>query len=93
VIRRLVRQVAEGCERKLPKKWLWWNHHVKLVDGSTASMPDTEENQQEFPQHAAQQAGLGFPIVHFVVLLSLASAMISGDEKNDIPSGSQTPVP
>ncbi len=77
VIRRLARQVAGGCERKLPRKWLWWNHHVKLVDGSTASLPDTEANQREFPQPRSQQQGLGFPLVRFVVLLSLASAMIS----------------
>lgn len=77
IIRRLSREVADGCERSIHKQWLWRGHHVKLVDGTTASMPDTEENQAAYPQCTAQQAGLGFPIVRMVVLLSLATAMIS----------------
>jgi hypothetical protein len=39
-------------------------------------MPDTAENQAEYPQHVAQKPGLGFPIVRLVVLLSLATAMV-----------------
>ena len=76
VIRRLVCETADGCERRLPDEWLWHGRHVKLVDGSTCSMPDTEKNQAEYPQHNAQQEGLGFPIARFVVLLSLATAMV-----------------
>ena len=41
-------------------------------------MPDTENNQAEYPQQKAQKEGLGFPIVRMVVLLSLATAMVSG---------------
>jgi hypothetical protein len=69
--------LADGCEREVPKRWLWHGRHVKLVDGSTCSMPDTEKNQAEYPQSATQQPGLGFPIARFVVLLSLATAMVS----------------
>jgi hypothetical protein len=43
-----------------------------IVDGSTATMDDTPENQAEYPQSRNQKAGLGFPILRFVVLLSLA---------------------
>lgn len=77
VIRRLACEVADGCECEVPKRWLWHGRHVKLVDGSTCSMPDTEKNQAEYPQQASQQPGLGFPLARFVVLLSLATAMVS----------------
>lgn len=77
VIRRLACGVADGCERALPKEWLWHGRHVKLADGSTSSMPDTPENQAEYPQSTAQAPGLGFPLMRFVVLLSLASGMLS----------------
>ena len=40
-------------------------------------MPDTEANQAEYPQPTSQAAGLGFPLARFVVLLSLATAMVS----------------
>lgn len=77
VIRRLTCEVADGCEQAVPSRWLWNGRHVKLVDGSTVFMPDTKRNQEEYPQHVAQKDGLGFPIARMVVMLSLATAMIS----------------
>ena len=76
VIRRLACEVADGCQRKLPTSWLWHERPVKLADGSTCSMPDTEKNQAAYPQPETQEPGLGFPIARFVVLLSLATGMI-----------------
>ena len=63
---------------KLPEEWLWKGRHVKLIDGTTVTMPDTEENQEAFPQQSCQKEGLGFPIARMVVVLSLATAMVSG---------------
>jgi hypothetical protein len=78
VIERLTLEVAQGCERQVPRRWLWRGRHVKLVDGTTVSMPDTPQNQAVYPQHPGQQRGLGFPIARVVVLLSLATAMLCG---------------
>lgn len=78
VIRQLTLDVAEGCERQLDAKWLWRGRHVFLVDGTTVSMPDTLENQEAYPQPQTQQKGLGFPIARVVVLLSLATGMLTG---------------
>jgi len=89
VIRRLSCELADGCEQAVPKKWLWHGRHVKLVDGSTCSMPDTPENQAEYPQHTAQEPGLGFPLMRFVVLLSLATGMV-GDMACGPYSGKET---
>jgi hypothetical protein len=47
-----------------------------LVDGTTLTLPDTEANQQAYPQPASQKPGLGFPIIRLVVLLSLATAAL-----------------
>lgn len=41
-------------------------------------MPDTPENQAEYPQPNSQAEGLGFPILRAVALISLATAMING---------------
>lgn len=76
IIRRLVVEVADRCERRIPKRWLWKRRHVYLVDGTTASMPDTVDNQAAYPQPPCQAAGLGFPLARMVVLLSLATAMV-----------------
>ena len=78
VLRRLAYDVADGSERSIPNEWRWKDRDVKMVDGTTMSAPDTKANQAEYPQHTAQKKGLGFPIVRMVVLLSLATAMVSG---------------
>ena len=78
VLRRLVYDVADGCEHAVPEEWLWYGRHVKLVDGTTVSMPDTPENQAAYPQTSSQEEGLGFPMARLVVLISLATAMITG---------------
>jgi len=78
VLERLTCQAADDCETELPKRWLWHGRHVKLVDGTTVSMPDTPENQAAYPQAKSQKKGVGFPIARMVVLLSLATAMTCG---------------
>ena len=78
VLQRLTLQVADGCEDRVPQRWLWHGRHVHLVDGTTISMPDTPKNQAEFPQPSSQKEGLGFPLLRLVVLMSLATAMVTG---------------
>jgi hypothetical protein len=61
MISNLVRQSAEQMEESLPKNWLWQMiYHLKLVDGSTISMPDTPENQALYPQPDSQKKELDF---------------------------------
>lgn len=71
VLTRLTRQTGQ-LAADTPSSWLWHGRHVKVVDGSTASMPDTPANQEAYPQSRTQKAGIGFPILRFVVLFSLA---------------------
>jgi putative transposase len=78
VLERLVLDLADDCEDKLPTSWLWNGRHVHVADGTTLSMPDTTDNQEEYPQPNSQKPGLGFPLTRLVVLFSLASAMIQG---------------
>lgn len=77
VLRQITITIAEGCEDQLDPQWLWHGRHVRLVDGTTVSMPDTPENQEAYPQNAQQKAGLGFPIARVVVILSLATGMLT----------------
>jgi putative transposase len=80
VLRRLTQDLARRSEQQVPSAWLWHGRHVKLVDGTTVSMPDTRANQQAYPQAPTQLPGLGFPIARMVVLMSLATAMVCGME-------------
>ena len=78
VFRRLAVHVGQGLERVSPKEWLWNDRHVNLIDGSSSRLPDTEENQKDFPQPKTQKKGLGSPLIRWVALLGLATAAIQG---------------
>jgi Transposase DDE domain len=71
VLQRLTRLTGRRVPAHGLAGWLWNGHPLKVVDGTTASMPDTEANQQEYPQPNSQKPGFGFPIVRLVVLFSL----------------------
>lgn len=75
-IARLTRETAQACEHAVPSKWLWKQRHVKLVDGTTLSMPDTPANQQQYPQPTTQTTGVGFPLLRLVAIFSLVTGMI-----------------
>ena len=75
-ITRLVRLTAQEIEGRAPDEWLWKGRPVALVDGTTASMPDTPENQRDFPQSKAQGVGPGFPLVRIVALIALATGVV-----------------
>jgi hypothetical protein len=77
-LRRLTYEVAQALEEQVPKDWLWRGRHVKIADGSTLLTPDTEKNQQAWPQAPTQQPGLGFPILRFCALFSLATGALCG---------------
>jgi putative transposase len=78
VIRRLALQVGRRLEEAVPEDWLWLERHVQLVDGTTMTLADTKENQKAFPQPTSQKPGLGFPMIRMVLLLSLATAAVTG---------------
>ncbi len=63
------------CEAQ-PVVWRWRGREVKLIDGTTVSMPDTRANQSEFPQGSQQKPGLGFPIARIVGIISLGCGAI-----------------
>jgi len=64
--------VAEGAA----DWWLWRNRRVRLADGATVTMADTEENQAAYPQPKSQRKGLGFPMMRVVALMCLASGAL-----------------
>jgi len=72
VCRRLVCRTGKELEREAPQKWLWKQRRVRVVDGSTITMPDTKANQSVYPQSKSQRPGCGFPIARIVVVFSLS---------------------
>jgi hypothetical protein len=76
MISALARQTATLLSENTPQGWLWRGRPVKLVDGTTAWMPDTPQNQECFPQSEQQQAGAGFPLARLVGVISLTHGAV-----------------
>ena len=76
LIERLGREVGERLRAGQPEVWRWRDREVKLIDGTTVSMPDTAANQAEFPQSTTQKAGLGFPLARVVAIISLSCGAV-----------------
>ena len=72
-LEKLFSQVGQSLEEKVGTEHLWCGRNVKVIDGSTVSMPDTVENQKAYPQPKTQKAGCGFPIAKIGVIFSLAT--------------------
>lgn len=67
----LVKETGQMASEKSLMQWRPYGRELKVFDGSTAKMQDTNANQAEYPQVKNQKKGLGFPIVRFVVVMSL----------------------
>jgi hypothetical protein len=63
-------------DAKVEQRWLWKSRRVYLYDGTTVTMSDTPENQQEYPQVYNQKPGLGFPIARVGAIISLACGAV-----------------
>jgi DDE family transposase len=77
-LKRLTLLSGEQLEDQAPDCWRWKSRRVLLADGAECSMPDTPENQKEYPQSGSQKPGLGFPMIRLVVLLCFATAGLVG---------------
>jgi hypothetical protein len=66
----LVREEGRELEQQADENILWKGRHVKIADGTTATMPDTPANQAVYPRRRNQARGVGFPIVRIMFVLS-----------------------
>jgi hypothetical protein len=72
----LARHLGQQIDQQLPAKWRWHGRRVRLVDGTTVTLPDTTANQATYPQQGGQKAGLGFPICRVVGITCLSSGAL-----------------
>ena len=77
VVSTLARHSGQRLCEQTPEAWLWKGRRVKIVDGSTVSMPDTEANQAAYPQPRSQQPGVGFPLARLVAVFDLVSGALT----------------
>lgn len=76
MVRDLARITGHLIDEQVPLQWRWRGRPVRLIDGSTVTLPDTAANQIAFPQQERQKEGLGFPICRFVGITCLSSGAV-----------------
>src|SRR5665213_4624424 len=54
----------------------WRGLRVKVIDGTTTSLPDTLKNQRAYPQPGGQKPGRGFPLLKLVGVFSLSTGAL-----------------
>ena len=72
----LSQQTAHLLEKRVCSRPDSWNRPVKLVDGTTVSMPDTPENAAYFGYPGGQAEGCGFPQARICAVFSLATGAL-----------------
>ncbi|PPD23063.1 MAG: IS4 family transposase, partial [Methylobacter sp.] len=72
----LVRHTGTLVSAQAPEAWLWYGRRIRLVDGTTVTLPDTAANQSTYPQQGGQKPGLGFPICRIVAITCLSSGAV-----------------
>lgn len=76
MISSLVRKTSALLDERMPNSWRWQGRSVRIVDGTTVTLPDTPANQAAYPQQRSQKSGLGFPICRIVGVTCLSSGAI-----------------
>ncbi len=69
----LTTMISDLVCRKTIRDWKWKDRYVYLVDGLVVHAPDTEDNQEAYPQPSSQEDGLGFPQIRMIITTSLAT--------------------
>lgn len=67
---------AQAVQRLAPGSQLLGGRRLKVIDGSSVSMPDSAKNRKAYPKIQSTYDGLGFPMMRVVVLFCLASGAI-----------------
>jgi hypothetical protein len=76
LLKELTRDTGQRVAKQAPTAWLWHGRAVKVVDGSSLSMPDTPANQRAYPKQKGLPAGVGFPLLRLVVIFNLATGTV-----------------
>jgi Transposase DDE domain len=72
----VARRTGRALEAEVDPQWLWKSRRVYVYDGSAVSMPDTPQNQRDYPQPDTQKPGLGFPLARIAAIFSLACGAV-----------------
>jgi hypothetical protein len=84
-------RVGRVLDSQVARNWLWKSRQVYMFDGTTVSMPDTQENLKAYPKTYNQKAGQGFPLARVGALISLSCGAKAGKAPKPIYISDSSP--
>lgn len=72
LLSRLARQTGRELSQEALEAWRVRGRRIRVVDGTTVSMPDTEKNVAAFGKPSNQRGGGRFPVARLVVIFCMA---------------------
>lgn len=71
-------RVTDAVRSDLPRPACtrWEGHRLFFLDGSSFSMPDTDELRAHFGQPGGQAEGCGYPVAHLMTLFDYPTGML-----------------
>lgn len=76
VVHELVKVVGTTLSKASPNAWKPYGRDLKVFDGTTITMPDTEANTEAFSKHSNQNKNVGFPLARLVAVMSLTTGSV-----------------
>jgi hypothetical protein len=67
---------AKAADERVPPSEALQGRVIKVLDGTTLTLPDTEENQKAYPQPSSQKPGCGFPQMQLLVVWSARGGVV-----------------
>ena len=84
LVQRIGLHVAQTAFGWAPASTSLQGRRLKALDGTSARLADTPENQKTFPQPSSQKPGAGFPVMKIVALFCVASGAIVGQATGNL---------
>jgi hypothetical protein len=75
VLQTLLTQCTTRMAECVRETGRWLGHRLFIADGSSFSMPDTDQLREHFGQSGQQKQGCGFPTAHWLALVHFGSGL------------------
>lgn len=73
----LLAEMFERAQAEVPQNWKWLGKHlVKVVDGTTFTLPDSSANRAAYPPDGEAAPGVRYPLVRLVSIFTLPLGLV-----------------
>jgi len=72
----LTKSIGHSSLKKAPLPWKVHGRDVKLVDGTTLTLRDTQANNEKYPKHSNKKQNVGCPQLRLLVVHSLMTGSV-----------------